>query len=163
MSALEISNSEDVLLKEFDGISALRLAVNYLDVHALIAIFFAVSFTIAVSLAIFIFDRSNAAKFWKTFWIEFGYMMACSTFGVVTAFFLSLGLKRGPDGHSSNGLIESFAAPFISLLTAGAAILIARSSQGGDSGRRSIICAACFLCAAAVSYRTFFYQIFTAY
>lgn len=151
-------------LKEFEGLAALYRALVFLSIHLFIAIILTLIFGVVLLAA-------NERSRWPADWIgkirfvcsELAYVFAFAMFGVVTAFFLSLGLKRGDSEQSANGLIESFAAPFISMLTAAAVFVTSRGGASGSRPARTAICVTCFLCSAAISYRTFFYQILTAF
>jgi hypothetical protein len=147
---------------EFNGWQALFFTVQYLSIHVWIMLGTAAVFWLALLC-------THRRSEWPTgryakarfAFLDFSYILAFALFGVSTAFFLSLGIKRAPTGESTNGLVELFAAPFISLLTAGAVFITSRGAVPGEKPPRVAVCVACFLCATIVSYRTFFYQILT--
>lgn len=158
-----ISNSQEIL-KEFDGWSAFVNTIKFFDIHLFIIITITSIFFLFTTVTVFLNkdSRTNDSKIISAF-NELCFLLSCSTFGTVTAYFLSLELKRGDNGSSSNGLISSFVAPFISLLTAISLLFASRIKSGGSESAKPVLYAACFLCSVAISYRTFFYQVLTAF
>lgn len=149
---------------EFDGWIAFHRAIRFLSIHLWIAAMVATAFFVVLVVTSPADQLPRRVRDYPRFVLsELFFMLAFEVFGTVTAFFLSLGLKRGETGESVNGLIETFAAPFISLLTAGIVFVTSRDPVTVDRPRRVAVAVTCFLVATIVSYRTFFYQILTAF
>jgi hypothetical protein len=136
-------------VRSLDGLAALWRAIEYLFVHGIVIV--------AVTIAAVILARSAAEKSGKPGKLDLGaYCGAFATFGVATAYFLSLGLSAA--SAAGNSMLQGFVGPFISLLTA--AVVFAASRKREEIAKNDLVLGVtCFLLACILSYETFRGQI----
>lgn len=143
-----VSNRAEV--QSLDGLGALWRTFEYLFVHGIIILI-----VTAAALALGWFAVDNKDK--KSGRLDLAaYCGAFATFGVATAYFLSQGLSAVPT--ADNGLLQTFAGPFIALLTAAVAYAASRSSHK-VAKNELVLGLTCFLLSCILSYETFNGQI----
>lgn len=147
------------IVSEIGGGTALYYAASVLWIHFVIVLLVAVVLTAFGLFANAASGRSVAGSqkgFGQILSEEgldiFLYCSAFATFGIVTAYFLKLGLDPLSESNQ-NSLAQTFATPFISLLTAGVAYFAAKN-RAEIAGNNLVLGVIGFLLACMLSYQT---------
>lgn len=167
MATGRINNQTVPTIDHPSGPAALGDAIEFLYVHLLIFFTVALLATLVAAAA----DgrkmvagatpndapvpKGFARALKESFWDSLVYCGAFALFGVVTAYFLALGLQVTGE---ANSLLPSFVPAFLSLLTGGVAFVAAKSKQ--DVSRSELVLGiGSFLLAAVLSYQTLSTQV----
>jgi hypothetical protein len=147
-------------IERVTGPEALFAAIGDLYIHFVVALGIAASMAALAVLADVLAKRATPPGGSRTFLqrlrydaIDYGlYCGAFALFGLVTAYFLALGLDAANE-DGVNTLVSTFATPLVSLLTAGVAFVAAKSKSQITSNEL-VLGVLSFLIACVLSYHT---------